>query len=159
MITGEGRTHHGKILAKAAALAEAGGCGPLLSEQRSSLADIEAAHTLVESGALGKVVVELYSECRKGPVSEGFVTSLYVPPIRMSSTKSLAFRTGSTYTRGVAKKKLPPEIRDYFVRMGKKGGALGGKTRAENLSPEERSESARKAVLVRWQRVKSQEEK
>jgi hypothetical protein len=50
----------------------------------------------------------------------------------------------------MAKKKLPPEIRDYFVRMGKQGGALGGRTRAANLSVEERSESARKAVNARW---------
>jgi hypothetical protein len=59
----------------------------------------------------------------------------------------------------VSKKRLPPEIREYFVRMGKKGGALGGRTRAENLSAEERSDSARKAVMARWQRVKANEDK
>jgi hypothetical protein len=48
------------------------------------------------------------------------------------------------------RKKLPPEIRDYFVRMGKKGGALGGHARAANMTDEERSESARKAVTARW---------
>jgi hypothetical protein len=58
----------------------------------------------------------------------------------------------------VAKKKLPPEIRDYFVRMGKKGGALGGRTRAANMTEEERSESARKAVVARWQRIKAGED-
>lgn len=52
------------------------------------------------------------------------------------------------------KKKLPPEIRDYFVRMGKKGGALGGRARASNMTPEERSESARNAVSARWARRK-----
>jgi hypothetical protein len=71
----------------------------------------------------------------------------------------LAIRTGGTYTGVVPKKKLPPEIREYFVRMGKKGGALGGRTRAENLSPEERSDSARKAVMARWQKVKANEDK
>jgi NADPH:quinone reductase-like Zn-dependent oxidoreductase len=59
LITGENRAHHGKILAQAAALAEAGKLRPLLNERRFSTADIAAAHALVESGALGKVVVEL----------------------------------------------------------------------------------------------------
>ena len=52
------------------------------------------------------------------------------------------------------KKRLPPDIRDYFVRMGRKGGLIGGKARAEKLTVEQRSESARKAVLVRWQTEK-----
>lgn len=59
LITGEGRAHHGKILSQAAALAEAGKLRPLLNQQRFSIADIDAAHALVESGAPGKVVVEL----------------------------------------------------------------------------------------------------
>jgi NADPH:quinone reductase len=58
LITGEGRAHHGEILKQAAALAEAGKLRPLLSEQRFSIEDIATAHALVESGALGRVVVE-----------------------------------------------------------------------------------------------------
>ena len=54
----------------------------------------------------------------------------------------------------MAKKKLPPDVRDFFVRMGKKGGLLGGKARAERLTPEQRSESARNAVLSRWKKEK-----
>jgi hypothetical protein len=56
---------------------------------------------------------------------------------------------------GMAKKKLPPDIRDYFVKMGKKGGALGGHARAANMSAEERSESARKAVQARWKKERN----
>jgi hypothetical protein len=52
-------------------------------------------------------------------------------------------------------KKLPAEIRDYFVKMGRKGGLLGGKIRAERMTAEERKESARKAVMARWHRYKS----
>jgi NADPH2:quinone reductase len=59
LITGESRAHHGKILAQAATLGEAGKLRPLLNEQRFAIEDIGAAHVLVESGALGKVVVEL----------------------------------------------------------------------------------------------------
>ena len=50
--------------------------------------------------------------------------------------------------------KLPPELREYFSKIGKKGAAKGGKTRAVNLTPEERSESARKAAQARWARAK-----
>jgi NADPH:quinone reductase len=59
LITGEGRAHHGEILARAAALAEAGKLKPLLNERRFSTADISQAHGLVEAGALGKVVVDI----------------------------------------------------------------------------------------------------
>ena len=59
LITGEHREHHGKILAEATALVEAGKLKPLLNDQRFSIENIGAAHALVESGALGKVVVEL----------------------------------------------------------------------------------------------------
>ena len=59
LLTGEGRAHHGHILSEAAKLAEAGKMKPLLNETRFSASDIEAAHALVEAGALGKVVIEL----------------------------------------------------------------------------------------------------
>jgi len=41
------------------------------------------------------------------------------------------------------------------VALGRLGGKKGGLARAAAMTPEERSESARKAVLVRWARVKS----
>jgi NADPH:quinone reductase len=59
LITGESRAHHGKILTQAAALVEAGKLRPLLSDQRFSIEEVGGAHALVESGAVGKVVVEL----------------------------------------------------------------------------------------------------
>jgi len=36
------------------------------------------------------------------------------------------------------------------VALGRLGGLKGGKARAAKLSPERRSEIARRAVLVRW---------
>jgi NADPH:quinone reductase-like Zn-dependent oxidoreductase len=59
LISGEGRAHHGQILRYARGLAEAGKLRPLLNKQHFSTEHIAAAHALVESGALGKVVVEL----------------------------------------------------------------------------------------------------
>lgn len=38
---------------------------------------------------------------------------------------------------------------DYFRKQGSKGGKLGGKTRAANLTPERRSEIAKIAVAAR----------
>ena len=36
------------------------------------------------------------------------------------------------------------------VELGRMGGRIGGKARAANMSPEERTDSARKAALARW---------
>jgi hypothetical protein len=36
------------------------------------------------------------------------------------------------------------------AEAGQKGGIKGGKARAAKLTPEERSEAARKAALARW---------
>jgi hypothetical protein len=41
------------------------------------------------------------------------------------------------------------------VALGRKGGLKGGKARAAKLSPEERSEAARKAVNARWEKKRS----
>jgi hypothetical protein len=54
----------------------------------------------------------------------------------------------------MAKKKVPPAVREYFVGIGKRFGASGGRTRAANMTPAERSESARKAVQARWAKRK-----
>jgi hypothetical protein len=46
----------------------------------------------------------------------------------------------------------------HAVALGKMGGTKGGKARAAKLTPEERSESARKAVLARWAKHKRKEQ-
>jgi hypothetical protein len=51
--------------------------------------------------------------------------------------------------------KIPPEMREYLAKLGKKGGKKGGPARAAAMTPEERSESARKAVIVRWAKRKT----
>jgi len=45
----------------------------------------------------------------------------------------------------VPRKKLPPEVLDFFRKQGSKGG----KKSAASLTPEERAERARKAVAAR----------
>lgn len=41
------------------------------------------------------------------------------------------------------------------VALGKLGGAKGGAARAAKMTPEERTESARKAAAARWRRDES----
>jgi len=58
LLSGHGLAHHGEILRRAAALADAGLLTPLLAHKRFSIADIEAAFATVVSGAIGKTVIE-----------------------------------------------------------------------------------------------------
>jgi hypothetical protein len=45
-----------------------------------------------------------------------------------------------------ARNKLPEAALEFFRKQGR----IGGTRRAANLTPEQRSEQARKAVQVRW---------
>jgi hypothetical protein len=57
----------------------------------------------------------------------------------------------------MAKKKLPPEVLEWFRKQGAKGGKIGGKAGGliggkrslETMTPEQRSERAKKAVAAR----------
>ncbi len=54
---------------------------------------------------------------------------------------------------GEASKFDPDEGKDpAAVALGRKGGLKGGRARAAKLTPEQRSEAARKAAHARWQR-------
>jgi hypothetical protein len=59
----------------------------------------------------------------------------------------LTARTRCAYTPAMVK--LPENVRDYFVEMGRKGGRKGGKKGAQtvnaNLTAEKRSQAAKKA--------------
>jgi len=49
----------------------------------------------------------------------------------------------------MSKKKIPPEVLEYFRKQGARGGRIGGKRSLETMTPEQRSERARKAVAAR----------
>jgi hypothetical protein len=52
---------------------------------------------------------------------------------------------------GEAPKYDPNEGKDpAAMALGRKGGLKGGKARAAKMTPEERSESARRAAAARW---------
>lgn len=44
------------------------------------------------------------------------------------------------------------------VMLGRLGGLKGGHARAAKMTPEERSESARKAVQARWEKARQEAE-
>jgi hypothetical protein len=49
------------------------------------------------------------------------------------------------------------ELRELARILGRRGGLKGGKARAAKMTPEERSESARKAVKARWAKKRREE--
>ena len=60
LLTGEGRAHHGEILAEATRLAEAGQLLPFLDTRRFTLNTIEEAYrTITSGGARGKLAIEI----------------------------------------------------------------------------------------------------
>lgn len=61
-----------------------------------------------------------------------------------------AFRTVQLALGEVEQTDSPPAKDPERVERGKKGGSKGGKLRAERLSPERRSEIAKKAAAARW---------
>jgi len=49
----------------------------------------------------------------------------------------------------VPNKKIPSEVLEFFRKQGSKGGKLSAEARMRKLTPEQRSEIARKAVAAR----------
>ena len=45
-------------------------------------------------------------------------------------------------------KKLPPEVLQWFREQGRRGGEIGGKVAASNMTPEQRVERAKKASVA-----------
>ena len=71
-----------------------------------------------------------------------------------ADTKSLlAMRMRLRYYLYMSEEKDPSA-----VELGRCGGKKGGKARAAKMTPEERSESARKAAKARWDKKRKAEE-
>ncbi len=47
-----------------------------------------------------------------------------------------------------------PQKNQAAVELGRLGGMKGGKARAEKLTPEQRSEIAKKAAHARWNKIR-----
>jgi hypothetical protein len=52
------------------------------------------------------------------------------------------------------KAEIAAALREHMRQLSAKGGAKGGRARAKKMTAAERSESARRAVLARWKKVK-----
>jgi NADPH:quinone reductase-like Zn-dependent oxidoreductase len=60
LLSGEGRTHHGEIMAEATRLAEAGKLVPLLHARRFTMENVDEAYALIrDHAAKGKLVVDI----------------------------------------------------------------------------------------------------
>ena len=62
----------------------------------------------------------------------------------------VAFRVVQQLTGQAAPVPATDQEPGYRARAGKLGGLKGGKARAEKLTPEQRSEIAKKAAASRW---------
>ncbi len=73
---------------------------------------------------------------------------------RPKDLNELAFAIMEETTGEEQPKALPdePEKNAAAVELGRLGGLRGGKARAAKLTPEERSEIARKAAKKRWRK-------
>ena len=59
LLSGKGRSHHGEILASAAALSNAGKVKPLVNGAHFTTSELSEAYHAVAIGGVGKVVVEI----------------------------------------------------------------------------------------------------
>jgi hypothetical protein len=71
-----------------------------------------------------------------------------------SQENNVVFLEPFTYSVYMGRKKLPNNIREYFSKLGSKGGKKGGRARADKMTAAERTESARRAVTARWKKAK-----
>ncbi len=90
---------------------------------------------------------------RNSPTGTGDNSMVFVHP-------QLVIRDRFRYNRGVAENQDPTdeELRELARILGQRGGKKGGKARAAKMTPEERSEAARKAVKARWAKKRREEE-
>jgi len=63
-------------------------------------------------------------------------------------------RNPSDFAAAIAERMGEQSVKGYLARIGRKGGLKGGVARARKLSPEKRSEIARKAAKARWARMR-----
>lgn len=80
-------------------------------------------------------------------------------PRRPKDPNELARNVVDVATGAVADDPTPPAEKDpAAVALGRRGGLKGGRARAANMTPEARSEAARKAGQARWAQRKTTDE-
>jgi len=87
------------------------------------------------------------------------IVSMTTKPKRPRDANQLAKAIVDLAT-GEAEESIEPTPEDdgkdpAAVALGRKGGLKGGRARAAKMTPEERSEAARKAAKARWEKKES----
>ena len=77
-------------------------------------------------------------------------------PIRPGDTNRLAHLISKLVAGELEDVKTEDGKSPAAVALGRKGGLKGGKARAKKLTAAERSEIAKKAATLRWQKVQEQ---
>ncbi len=76
-------------------------------------------------------------------------------PKRPRDLNLLAKKIVDLATEGEPETPVPEDTRNpHAVALGRLGGKKGGKARADKLTPEQKSEIAKKAAKARWDKVK-----
>jgi hypothetical protein len=76
---------------------------------------------------------------------------------RPRDLNQLAKRLVEESTSDASEESPDPTKNPAAVELGRLGGLKGGKARAKRMTPEERSESARRAVRARWDKARQDE--
>jgi hypothetical protein len=78
---------------------------------------------------------------------------------RTSIHLQLAIRDRLRYNHHMTENQDPTdeELRELARKLGRRGGLKGGPARAAKMTPDERSEAARKAVRARWAKKRQEE--
>jgi hypothetical protein len=63
-----------------------------------------------------------------------------------------AVRIMETIAEKTEEREIPPDVSAAAAALGRRGGLKGGPARAAKLSPEKRSDIAKKAATARWRR-------
>ena len=74
----------------------------------------------------------------------------YTEAMKKLDLNQLAKRVVDQETSDEPVQSAPPEKNKAAQELGRLGGLKGGKSRAEKLTPEQRSEIAKKAAQSRW---------
>ena len=79
---------------------------------------------------------------------------------RTVTSLQLAIRDRLRYNRHMTESQDPTdeELSELARKLGRRGGLKGGPARAAKMTPEERSESARKAAKARWAKKRQQDQ-
>lgn len=71
-------------------------------------------------------------------------------PLALSRGFLIRHAKGVNIVEDMARKKIPAEALEFFRKAGSRGGKIGTKARMKKLTPEQRTELARKAAAARW---------